>query len=105
MVDSGRVKLFGESIEVRAEIRQLAGVSGHADNAGLIKWISSFDPKPAKVFVVHGEDTVTDTFAARLKDELGLDAVALATGLGWTVIVLFQLTVFALERRREGADN
>ena len=40
-----------------------------------------------------------------LVDRLGLDAVALATGLGWTVIVLFQLTVFALERRREGANN
>ena len=40
-----------------------------------------------------------------LVGRLGLDAVALATGLGWTVIVLFQLTVFALERRREGADN
>ena len=37
---------------------------------------------------------------------LGLDAVALATGLGWTVIVLFQLTVFARERRAAGtADN
>lgn len=30
---------------------------------------------------------------------MGLDAVALATGLGWVVIVLFQLTVFALEQK------
>ena len=41
-----------------------------------------------------------------LVSRLGLDAVALATGLGWTVIVLFQLTVFARERRAAGtADN
>ena len=34
-----------------------------------------------------------------LIDAMGLDAVALATGLGWVAIVLFQLTVFALERK------
>lgn len=32
---------------------------------------------------------------------LGLDAVALATGGGWVLIVAFQLTVFALERRKQ----
>ena len=31
-----------------------------------------------------------------LVDAMGLDAVALATGLGWVAIVLFQLTVFYL---------
>ena len=37
---------------------------------------------------------------------MGLSGVALATGLGWMVIVLFQLTVFARERRAAGtADN
>ena len=30
---------------------------------------------------------------------MGLDAVALSTGLGWVVIVVFQLVVFFLERR------
>jgi len=32
-------------------------------------------------------------------DALGLDAVALATGLGWSVLAVFQITVFLLERR------
>ena len=34
-----------------------------------------------------------------LVDTMGLDAVALATGLGWTAIVLFQITVFLLQIR------
>jgi len=34
-----------------------------------------------------------------LVDALGLDAVALSTGLGWVVIVLFQVVVFFLERK------
>ena len=31
---------------------------------------------------------------------MGLDAVALATGLGWVIIVLFQIAVFLLERKQ-----
>ena len=75
-----QVKLFGEEIEVKAEICRLPGISGHADNQGLIRWISSFKEKPSKVFVVHGEDTVCEVFANRLQDELGLDAYAPYSG-------------------------
>lgn len=74
------VKLFGEEIEVRAEICRLPGVSGHADNNGLLRWARSFTQKPKKVFVVHGEDAVCEIFADRLRDELGLDAYAPYSG-------------------------
>lgn len=74
------VKLFGELIEVRARIERLDGVSGHADKAGLVKWVSSFEPKPEKVYVVHGEDRVCEIFADYLRKELGLDAEAPYTG-------------------------
>ena len=70
------VKLFGEEIEVRAEICRLPGVSGHADNNGLLRWARSFTEKPNKVFVVHGEDSVCEIFAERLREELDLDAYA-----------------------------
>ena len=57
LVDGAKkVKLFGETIQVAASIEQLAGKSGHADNNGLLRWVSSFDPKPEHVFVVHGDD-------------------------------------------------
>ena len=56
------VKLFGELIDVKAKIMKLDGVSGHADKEGLVKWISSFEPKPEKVYVVHGEDKVCEIF-------------------------------------------
>lgn len=74
------VKLFGEEIEVRAEICQLQGVSGHADDKGLIAWISAMEDKPKKVFVTHGEDKVTEFFRDRLINELGLDAYAPFSG-------------------------
>lgn len=70
------VKLFEEEIKVNAEICQLAGISGHADRSGLLKWIQSFSPKPIRVFVNHGEDEVCSAFANQLKKELGIDALA-----------------------------
>ena len=48
---ASKVRLFGEEIEVRAQIRRLAGVSGHADNNGLLEWISHFDPRPERVLL------------------------------------------------------
>ena len=82
------VKLFGETIHVRATIEKLAGISGHADNNGLLKWVSSFAPKPTHVFVVHGEDEAAETFAARIRDELGLDASAPYNGESWRLYPL-----------------
>ena len=77
------VKLFGEPVEVRAHIEVLAGISGHADKEGLINWMGGFRTKPQRVFVVHGEDQVCDTFAACLHDEYGYTTTAPYTGEIW----------------------
>ncbi len=74
------VSLFGEIIHVEAEILKLDGVSGHADKDGLLRWINSFEEKPEKVFVVHGEDSVCDSFVYCLKEEYGYDAEAPYSG-------------------------
>lgn len=74
------VKLFGEEIEVRAKICTLAGISGHADNSGLMEWISAFGDRPKKVFVIHGEDESCRTLSERIQSELQLDAVAPYSG-------------------------
>ncbi|MCI8691589.1 MAG: MBL fold metallo-hydrolase [Lachnospiraceae bacterium] len=74
------VKLFGESIQVRAEIKKLVGMSGHADKNGLIEWISGFTEKPERVFIVHGEDSVCTGFAECLKIEYGQKTYAPYSG-------------------------
>ncbi|MBQ9489489.1 MAG: MBL fold metallo-hydrolase [Lachnospiraceae bacterium] len=74
------VKLFGEPIQVKAHIMQLAGLSGHADKNGLIEWISAFEEKPKKVFIVHGEDQTSMNFAECLKIEYGQRAYAPYSG-------------------------
>lgn len=77
---TNEVRLFGETIEIKARIAQLEGFSGHADKDGLLRWIRAFGRKPKKVFVVHGEDGICDEFAATLKNECGLDAFAPYSG-------------------------
>ena len=89
------VNLFGEEIEIQAEIRRLAGISGHADNNGLLKWIGSFEKKPEKVFVIHGEDSVCQVFTDRLRNEMHLDAGAPYSG------TVFNLATGAYEKECE----
>ena len=74
------VKLFGEPVHVAAHIVQMPGISGHADVNGLLDWISAFTEKPQRVFVTHGEDSVAELFAGRLRDEKGLNASAPYSG-------------------------
>ena len=74
------VRLFGENVEVNARIEVLAGISGHADMNGLLNWIDGFKEKPSHIFVVHGEDTVTDSFAATITDRFGIPAFAPYSG-------------------------
>lgn len=74
------VKLFGEPVHVAAHICQMPGISGHADVNGLLDWAKAFEEKPQKVFVTHGDDTVTEIFAKRLTDELGYDTMAPFSG-------------------------
>ena len=74
------VKLFGETVEVNAKIESLKGISGHADMNGLLKWLKGFEKVPGHVFVVHGEDTVTDEFAKTITEHLGCPAFAPYSG-------------------------
>ena len=80
------VKLFNEPIDVRAQVRQFRGLSGHADKNGMISWLSAFENKPQKVFVVHGEEDVAGSFAECLRSEYGQDAYAPYSGTVYDLI-------------------
>ena len=75
-----QIELFNESISVQAEIGFLPGKSGHADRDGLLRWITSFDPKPAMVFVNHGDDDAMKSYANLLADEYGFTVAAPYSG-------------------------
>lgn len=62
------VKLFGEEITVHARIVKLPGLSSHADRDHLLAWAKAYNPSPKQIFVVHGEASVAEIFAQRLRD-------------------------------------
>lgn len=70
------VKIFGEEIRVNARIEALKGVSGHADKEGLLAWLSGFTTPVKRVFVVHGEDDVTDLFARTVSETFHVETFA-----------------------------
>lgn len=80
------VKLFGEAIEVEAEIVSLEGVSGHADQAGLLRWLDAFETPIERIFVVHGESDVCDSFAALLAKRYNVPVTAPDYGAGFDLL-------------------
>ena len=70
------VKILGDEINVRAEIRQINGFSAHADNPQLFDFVELSKDALKKVFVVQGEDAQALHFAQEIKDRLGVEAEA-----------------------------
>ena len=103
-----QVTLFGDSILVRAQVMELHGISGHADQAGLIRWLTAMD-RVKKVFVVHGEDAVTTFFAEKLRDEYGYDAQAPFSGSEYDLAAGCWITqkqgIFVEEKSTQGGQR
>jgi metallo-beta-lactamase family protein len=74
------VKIHGEMVPVRAEVRQLEGFSGHADRAGLLAWLQQLPQAPRQTYVVHGEPDAADSLRAAIRNELGWPARVPALG-------------------------
>jgi metallo-beta-lactamase family protein len=74
------VKMYGKYVPVRAEITQVGAFSVHADTDELLVWLSKAEVEPTTTYVVHGEETAADTFAAKLSRELGWLAVVPSDG-------------------------
>ena len=62
------VRILGQMYPVRAEIAQIKGVSGHADQSELISWYQSIPQAPKTTFVVHGEPEASQSLATKLKE-------------------------------------
>ena len=74
------VRIFQEDIHVAAEIIQLQDVSAHADQEGLLKWITDNHDRPDMIIAVHGDDEVCGEYANILKYKHGYEASAPFTG-------------------------
>ncbi len=71
------VKIFGREYHRRAEVVNLNGFSGHADQPDLLDWVKGFKKRPENIFVVHGEPEGSEALAARLRKDLGYKNVVI----------------------------
>jgi metallo-beta-lactamase family protein len=61
-----KIRLFHETFPVRAEVVQIPGFSGHADQADLLRMLTPLANNGRRLFLVHGEDEQS----AALRDKL-----------------------------------
>ncbi len=67
------VKMFGEQIQVRAQVKAIGGYSAHADQPKLLDWVGHIKISK-KVFVVQGETGPAGVLAGKIKNDLGVEA-------------------------------
>jgi metallo-beta-lactamase family protein len=61
------VRIHGETVPVRAEVRDVPALSAHADQKGLIEWSGGIAAAPRAVYLVHGEPPERESLAAALR--------------------------------------
>jgi len=74
------VRIHKGEVEVRAEVKSLKGLSGHADAGEMLRWLSAIKAKPKGIFVTHGELDAAEALAARVSRERGFETRVPAMG-------------------------
>lgn len=76
IVDGAKfVRVLGEDIAVAADVYTIGGLSAHADREDLLAWAGNFRSPPGRVFVAHGEESVSVGFAETLRERCGWKAI------------------------------
>lgn len=69
------VKIHGEYVPIRAEVKNLEALSAHADAGELLHWLDGFRTAPRTTFITHGEPTASDALRHRIEEERGWKCV------------------------------
>jgi metallo-beta-lactamase family protein len=64
------VKIHGEYVPVRAEVKNLDMLSAHADADEILRWLRGFERPPRITYLIHGEPAASDTLRRRIEEEL-----------------------------------
>lgn len=64
------IKMLGEVVPVRAQIKMLDGFSAHADQGEILRWLGTFKHPPRMTYVVHGEPPAAAALAEAIRERL-----------------------------------
>ncbi|MFY9463033.1 MAG: MBL fold metallo-hydrolase [Candidatus Sungiibacteriota bacterium] len=79
------IRIMGEEIAVRAEVRKINGFSAHADNPQLFAFAEAQRDTLKRVFTVQGEDVQAEGLAQQIADRLGVSAIAPMQGQSFEI--------------------
>ena len=65
---ASEIRFYGKYYPVKATIKSIESLSAHADQKGLLNWMSSIKNIPEKVYLIHGEPTSLDAFRVKIKN-------------------------------------
>lgn len=68
------VRIAGRTVPVRAKTHLFGGLSGHAGQSDLLKWLGSLAPSRPRVVLTHGEDGPRAALRDSVKARFGLGA-------------------------------
>jgi len=69
------IRIYGEEVEINAEVAQLEGMSAHADSQQIMDWLKTSKKAPQAVYLNHGEPVPADMLRLRIEHELGWSAM------------------------------
>ncbi|KKK74099.1 hypothetical protein LCGC14_2887150, partial [marine sediment metagenome] len=58
---------------INAKVHTISGYSAHADQNGLIKFVTGMHKKPSHIKIVHGDEDAKSALAAKYKEVLSND--------------------------------
>ncbi len=74
------VSIFGEPVRRRADVVRLEGFSAHADQSEMLSWVGRLEPRPRRVFLVHGEFEAAGVLAEKLAERFDIEVRVPALG-------------------------
>ncbi len=81
------VRIFGIEVPIKCAVKEIQGLSAHADLPELMEWLGNFSKSPKMLFITHGEPEVAESFSNQIQSKLG-----------WQPIVPEYLETFELFR-------
>ena len=67
----GYVYINNQKVYINAAVHTISGYSAHADQTGLIKFVTGMRKKPRLIKIVHGDEQAKQTLAEKLEQALG----------------------------------
>lgn len=71
---AAEIMIRGKMFKVKARVKIIEGLSGHADQKELLNWMSALQNKPEKIFIVHGEPEAAECLKNKIKEVYNMEA-------------------------------